>query len=52
MFVSTSYVNMLHIPKRGYKNWRAAMQRGPAEQGELWSASTYILTCQAPSPAL
>ncbi|KAI0731624.1 caspase domain-containing protein [Fomitopsis betulina] len=46
LFVSTSYVDMQHIPKRGYKNWRKAAQRGPAGQGERWSTFTYVLTCQ------
>lgn len=46
LFVSTSYVDMQHIPKTGYTSWRKAEQRGNRGQGELWSISTYALTCQ------
>ena len=44
MFLSTSYVDMQHIVKEGYNNARAAKLRGPVEQSEVWSVSTYVLT--------
>ncbi|KZT71635.1 hypothetical protein DAEQUDRAFT_736504 [Daedalea quercina L-15889] len=48
MFVATSYVDMELVVQGGFDGWRVARLQRAVEQRELWSACTYILTCQSP----